>query len=283
MYSSTVKMSYILNHQRIATTHRDDHGDKLTIEDLEVMKEKFTSNLFINKDHNYAERPAGVIFHDTLEIAQLDDGEFALFADIKILDDEIAEKGGGLSYTIPKKEGKRVDTITSDLVILYNPLIVDESDFKGLEHIATPYTLSVVEYKPKALEPAHWILIGVISLKILERILNASVDLIIQRIKKEIIKRVVNIKKRTGIENTMIVILQDRVNMDIYEFVVEVPYKTMDILSSKSITIDRVIQKNTQFLEDYDIRRIVVKIIRKKPYYKIIYFIDNEGSVINNK
>lgn len=77
---------------RLCTTHKDSLGDKFTLQDLENF-DKFTdSNTFLNREQDTSQKPVGKIL--THKIVKLDDGEYAIEAEIEIYDESVAKMKG---------------------------------------------------------------------------------------------------------------------------------------------------------------------------------------------
>jgi len=90
----------------LTSTHRDLHGDKLTIKALISAKKALEDMPFMFNEHDISKPPIGIL--KSSEIKKLEDGEYGLYAEHEIFDQEILEeikngKKGGFSISFVGK------------------------------------------------------------------------------------------------------------------------------------------------------------------------------------
>src|SRR6185503_6976701 len=117
-------MGQILEGQVIVSTHLDRHGERLSKEELEELFSGMRSQRLLNYNHDPRRPPIARAFNSRLE--QLPDGEYAIKADIEVLDEELFPKIGGISIAFTRRSVADPEP-ASDLVISFNPRYIERA------------------------------------------------------------------------------------------------------------------------------------------------------------
>jgi len=132
---------------RLTTTHKDKHGERLTLEELKrVVKQVNASYILVGAHHDPRIAPQGRVLEAHIE--KLDDGEHAAIAQIEIFEngDAPEEKQGPRS--IPERRPQE-----RALEILYDRAFLSPNGEKELADIARGIGASCNQDLKKAIEP----------------------------------------------------------------------------------------------------------------------------------
>lgn len=126
-----------IENQIIISTKRDRHGDTLTKKHLSDFLSQLPKKLPINNEHDLRKPPLAIA--NNFRLAQLDNNEWGIIANIEILDDiEFKQKNGFSIAYKPKTSDIRSDStcLNCDIEINYNPLQFNISEIIQFESLA---------------------------------------------------------------------------------------------------------------------------------------------------
>lgn len=140
----------IIEDQIVATTSRDRHGERRTLSELESLLRQMPDEHEINQDHDRSKPTVGRMFN--MRLAELEDGEHAIVADIEVYDEEAFQGGGGFSIGYASSR-YAVNEELGDIGVVFNPRHFSREEMEPLAHLSNEsFQIDVVEKKEKAAE-----------------------------------------------------------------------------------------------------------------------------------
>lgn len=270
----------IIKGQIVASTNIDAHGEKRTKEELSRLFEQMPKETLLNKDHNLALPPIAKMFNK--QLVEIENGEFAIKADIEIFDEESAKDLKGFSISFTNKVLTLNPERKPEIEILYNPLDFDKDDVIPIIQLSNEsFQIDLVEHKQKALEPLTCILIlNFIGISIAAGFFGKFGEEIYEVIKKKLLELIKKYKSQKHKDILFHVKFPAELNGRLFELIVEVSEKDFDIIDQQNIRVEQAIMQIEDIVGTKQIQKVALRIQEIEPYWKIIYIVDVNNNLI---
>lgn len=124
-----------LKRQILDSTHVDLQGEQTPREQLEQLFEQMRDPWILTPDHNQAKPPVARAYNK--EFSQLDDGEWAIRADIEVFDEVAFAKYGGFSIAYLRRRLTTNPQRQPEVEVIYNPDVFTDDEIGDILDLST--------------------------------------------------------------------------------------------------------------------------------------------------
>ena len=269
-----------LKDQVLASTHLDSHGDRIARGDLHRFFEQTDDPSLLYYNHDMSNPPVARLRNK--RFVETADGEFALIADIDILDADAYERTGGFSIAFSSRRGETAKhNRSADLTVHVDLRAFDYKDIRPLLQLSCEdLTVATRELKRKAFAEVAILLLVFAGVGVANGFFGeAGAD--VYRLLKEQLKNVGrSVRSRRNAETSVHVRFPMTFSGREFMVLVEVPVRHLDITDRREldlVALERHIRKQ---IGESVINQIALRVIPDPPYFEIKYFIDADGDIV---
>lgn len=261
----------------MATTYLDRHGEKRTLAELKRLFSQMPNEQEINQDHDRSKPTVGRMFN--IRLAELQDGEHAIVADIEVYDEEAFADGGGYSigyassrYTINPAE-------LGDVGVIFNPRHFSREEMETLAHLSDKnFQVDVVEVKEKTAEEAFKLLLDFLTETAAAYFLAKAGEGAWKKLKSKLVE-IVNRKRCEGNDVTVNLRFHVEIGGRDVKVIVKVPDLQKDSFEKDEINLETV-KGYIQQRVGGQAKRVVLTPLSESPHWQILHFVNSDGRTI---
>ncbi len=268
-----------IKEQIVASTNYDLHGDKLGREQLLNLFDQMPDEQILNRHHDLSKPPIGKLYNK--QFKSLNNGEYAIIADIDIYDEQAFSEYGGFSISYTGNRTTLNPDRLPEVDVLYNPLFWDANTLHPLLTLSNEsLQIDLVELKQKQLEEIVTLIIRFAALSAAAGFFGKFGADIYDALKT----RLRNIAERQKIEKNTDILFHVLFTADYgkepLEVLIELNSSDLELTNQNTASIDSAIEYVKKVVGNSNIKRVALKMLEQKPFWEINYFIDNDGKIV---
>lgn len=273
-----VEIQNMIQIVRMATTNLDRHGHRFTREDLDHLVAQAGGPEFIYAEHDTSNPPVGRVF--SRRVVPIEDGQFAIEAELEVFDEAYAFPGKGMSVAVMATRVREPlgGKGTPDVILL-----VEERTFGSLEtydaltsSLLPDLTVHTREVRRKGLEQVAILVIRFTAESVAAAFIGQGATWAMKRLRASLLDRESAVSSRVAYH------LQFRMATGYgeVEVLLEVPPGAMRGVQQPTVDLEDAKRFVQRTVGDSDLRLVVLRFSPNAPHWSIKYFIDAEDKVI---
>ena len=263
-----------IRSQVIASTGLDSHGDEIPRDALEEMFQEIPDPWLMFDNHDQSKPPIARAYNK--QFLQLDDGNWAICADVEILDESKLDSYGGFSISFSRSTYTVNPDREPEITIGYNPRLFSKDEIIELCHASTDdFQIDAKDVNQKAaIDHPIILFLMFASAAIFTSFFNKlGADLYVL-LKQKIADFSKKSEKEHGKElSCHMTFTFDRSGQST-EVLVSVKAADLDYLEDNGLGAQFIISHINEVIGDARARKVVMKASRDGPLVTIDYFID---------
>lgn len=264
--------------QIIATTGMDTHGESIPRDMLHILFEQVPDPWTMCVEHDPAKVPIARSYNK--QFVQLENGNWAICADVDIFDEEAVERYGGFSIAFSTSTFTVNEHRDPEIEVTVNPRLIPIDEFCGIARQSTgELQVNVKDIVQKGLEIPALIFLFFATKGVAEGFFRSAGSDLYSLLKNKIKECGIRIAKQeeADLKCNMTFELQHRGRN--VELLVSVRSADLDVLASRGITPDAIIDQINRVAPNQDLKRVVVRVSGSEPPLFIEYYTDVSGVV----
>ncbi|MCP4633459.1 MAG: hypothetical protein GY855_11080 [candidate division Zixibacteria bacterium] len=269
-----------ISNQILFSTNVDRYGDKLSKTDLYSLFKQMPDPYVLNYEHDLSLEPVAKAYNKRFK--ELENGEYAITADVDLYNKKIFSGMGGFSISFKRKPFTVNKSRSGEIEVLFNPRYFNEDDIIPLTKLSNQaIQIDAHELIQKGLEPIPIIIIIFVSLKIATGFFEkAGADLYVH-LKKKLLSSVNNCKERFQTEPKFQFHFPGELHKNKFNIVLDVCIEDFESLGNDQRNIENMLGFIESKVGNSIIQKIVVRPIEQHPFWTIKYFVDSDGKVVS--
>ncbi|WP_164103219.1 hypothetical protein [Candidatus Laterigemmans baculatus] len=267
-----------LRSQIVATTELDRHGDTIPRYVLEHMYSQIPDPWLMMDNHDPS-LPAIARGYNK-QFVQLDNGHWAIRADVEVFDESKLAKYGGFSMTFSGKRYSLNLSRVADVTLEFNPRVFEAR--KILEICSASnggLQVDALEIHQKGM--GEYVALGLSfgSAAILSGFLQEAGKDSYTALKKKILElaKAQRDEESQGLKCQMAFTFERHGGQT--EVLVSVDAEDLEYLEAKGLDAQYVIERVNEAVGPLDVRKVVLKAVRDSPIVSVTYFIDRDENL----
>lgn len=268
-----------INREVIATSGMDVRGNYLTEKMLQELFNQMPDPYVINQDHDESKPPGGIGNHKKLE--RLEDGTLAITMDVEFYKEnwDSSKHGFSISYAYGRSVSHN-EMKKSEICIFYNPREFKETQFVSLLSLSD----NEIEIRSVRLEQKSAEVVAIIVISFALDIATGFFHETGKELFRLLKKRLSNLAGQSKRESGLAVVFQfthfDKLNGHDYEVLVVCSADNIKIILDTPLKLDSAKKFVKEVVGNSIVKKVVVDVMEKSPFWKIRHIIDNYGKKI---
>lgn len=262
------------------STNVDKHGDKLSQTDLRTLFDQTPDPYVLNQAHDASLEPVGKAFN--IRFKALDDGEFAIIADVEIYKESLWEGECGFSFSYKGRLYTVNNKRNAEIEVLFNPRYFDTNDVVPVVELSNDsYQIDAQELIQKGWEVVPILIVTFVSREIASAFFGQAVADLYGKLKEVLLTSMTECKERTQSEPKFQLRFPGELRSNIFDIVLDMRAEDLEYQQSSPWQVDDMMKFIESKVGDSEIQKVVIRPIKEKPYWRIDHFINSEGKVVS--
>ena len=268
-----------LRGQRMATTHSDRHGDRIPRDALEELCRQIPDPWLLNNQHDLAKPPIARAYNVRFE--SIEDGEWAIIADVDVLDEAAFAGMGGYSIAYMRDLLSVDPDRPPEVEIRFNPRLVSCDEIGELVSLSREgFQIDGRELIQKALEPYLVLLIkfavGAFFTAFFGKAGADTWDALRQKIKELAARRKEDQAQDTAAHFEFLVEPYE----DPITVIVDVPVSDFPLLEADLELVQSALDQVAQFAAETRVSKVALVFARDPARWVVSYYVRDSGEIV---
>lgn len=265
-----------IHGQTIATSGKDRHGHSIPLDKLRLLFDQIPDPSIMCDNHDPAGPPTCKAYNK--QFVQMDDGDWAICADIDIFDEVAFEKYGGFSIAFTTSRFTVNANRKPEIEITVNSRLIPVEEFHDIARQSEDdLQIDVRDLFQKSLDVPAIVLINFAANAIVSGFFGALGTDLYGLLKKKLKECAQRIREEHDTELQCNITFQFQHGENRILVLVTVRAADLDMLSTRGVTADTIIDHVNQEIDISDLQKVVIRAIDSEPALYIEYYTDTSG------